>query len=341
MSMEAKALEAIVCGACWPHGRGDEEKRCHWCGELDWPLHRYWTCRRLDHHPSEYVQRSQKLKDLFIPGAEIDWAMCLWARGMLPMSLGRVKKDTMWPEDVVRKQTANYARMAETAEDLATDGSGGPEYIPSEIRQAGAAVAIVDGQDHDEGHFSVRDSAVQLLAVPGRQTVPRAETWAAICANGSTKNSQHRMRHIWSDSQYTVNGANKDSLEDLRKGVNGDLWSIWEQEQDANTKVLKCKAHAEKEVLQRKIPIAVYLRNALADAAADAMGELAVTSEEGQFASVWAGRAHNIALRLAVIEAEVWERAPQLVPLSTIEPTLPEVPNAGDEAMRIKNLIVE
>jgi hypothetical protein len=44
---QAAALDKVVCGAAWTHGRGGGFKRaCLWCGQDDTPEHRYWTCPR-------------------------------------------------------------------------------------------------------------------------------------------------------------------------------------------------------------------------------------------------------------------------------------------------------
>ena len=56
----------------------------------------------------------------------------------------------------------------------------------------------------------------------------------------------------------------------------------------------------------------LYLRNALADAAADCAAEIEVQGKPCAEVEMWAGVTYNIALRLAHIEAEVWEKTPKL-----------------------------
>ena len=142
---EASALDAVVCGACWHDGRGTETVACEWCGELDSPWHRHWACSRLQAHASEEVKRTQWMRDeLFSETSPQSWAACLWGRAILPMTLGRYKQEAQWADDLQARQTNNFEAMARDAEDFATDGSGGPGYVPKELKKVGSVVAIVN-----------------------------------------------------------------------------------------------------------------------------------------------------------------------------------------------------
>ena len=55
-----------------------------------------------------------------------------------------------------------------------------------------------------------------------------------------------------------------------------------------------------------------YLRSVSADAAADTAAELLISHLEGSEAETWAAITFKVALRLAILEAEVWDRTPQL-----------------------------
>ena len=304
---EASALDAVVCGACWHHGRQGLERTCLWCGQADTPQHRYWECKRLAKHESSAVEKTNKYKATLV--AKFSWADCLWSRAVLPMTLGRWRPDTLWEDETTQKQTYNYTRMAKENHDIATDGSGGPAFVPSSLTKVGAGIAIIDLRRAESGKCIIKEVALQTSSVPGGQTVPRAELYGLIKARAAAAGAQI-PKNIWSDSEYTVKGATRDSKDKLCSGSNGDLWQLADGLEDGNLRTCKVKAHAEKEVLQGTMCPSLYLRNALADAAADASTELMVEPLACQEAEKWEGVAYNVAMRLAAIEAEVWAKTP-------------------------------
>ena len=63
------ALDAVVCGGCWFHGRGDLELRCFRCKEAeDTPWHAYRGCPELHKHQDKHVAKSNGLRPLFCAG---------------------------------------------------------------------------------------------------------------------------------------------------------------------------------------------------------------------------------------------------------------------------------
>ena len=138
----ARTLDRVVCGATWTEGRNDYHKACLWCGAEDTAKHRYWECRRLSTHDDKKIRDTNKLKEAIFPDKE--WAQCLWARAILPMTIGRWKEKQTWDEDSEQKCTTNFTELASTNIDMATDDSGGPRYVPDSIRKVGAGIAIVE-----------------------------------------------------------------------------------------------------------------------------------------------------------------------------------------------------
>ena len=114
---------------------------------------------------------------------------------------------------------------------------------------------------------------------------------------------------------FEVRGSNTESKDRLLGGTNGDLWAIRENESDTQQITKKVKAHAEAEVLNGQLNPFNFLLNLLADAAADACAELAVNTLAVQEYEKWSAIAYLIAMRLAVLQVEVDENTPDLVPL--------------------------
>ena len=52
---DAKALEAAVCGGCWPGERELRPRRCFRCGAQETKWHRYWDCPLLAAHADSEV----------------------------------------------------------------------------------------------------------------------------------------------------------------------------------------------------------------------------------------------------------------------------------------------
>ena len=124
----------------------------------------------------------------------------------------------------------------------------------------------------------------QFGGLSGPQTVPRAELWAAICANRIVSQSDSAEQWTYCDSSYTVKGINNESQEGLLKGSNGDLWKIQSDEWRPNHRIAKIKAHAEEQVMEGVMDAESYLLNAVADASADACADALVSGIAWQWA---------------------------------------------------------
>ena len=60
-----------------------------------------------------------------------------------------------------------------------TDGSGGKTHLPVGIAKVGAGVATLELDNTVEDEVAISRREGLGATVPGRQTVPRAELWAA------------------------------------------------------------------------------------------------------------------------------------------------------------------
>ena len=71
--------------------------------------------------------------------------------------------------------------------------------------------------------FHVNSLAVLLATVPGKQTVPRAETWAV--AKLAEQADQNALKRNGVDASYVVNGFAAPAAKRQREaGANGDVW---------------------------------------------------------------------------------------------------------------------
>ena len=334
---EAGALDAVICGGAWHDGRSAQSRTCFRCGGQDDPWHRYWACPKLRTHDREEVCKTNHLSKTFL--TEHHWAKCLWGRAILPMSLGRYKVQPKMQDDVSIMQTANLDEVAKRVEVIGTDGSGGLAYLTKEARKMGCAVVQVDGETSGNGKIQVKDLSIQIAELPGKQTVPRAELWAAILANRLGKTLERGCSVTHSDSLYTVRGANRECKSTLMEGSNGDLWRIQQGEQDNSQRLEKVKAHNEAGVLNGNANPYLFLVNALADASAEVSAWMNLNTLHEQELSKWESIQYCVALRLAIIEAEVWEYTPKRVLIEAEDVPLPEVPSVDEEIRKLHSQI--
>ena len=83
----------------------------------------------------------------------------------------------------------------------------------------GAAVATIR-LSNEPGGLKAHDVGISTSGTPGKQTVPRAELWAAIMAAQAAAYEQHISLHI--DAAYVVKGLQHvHRQEALRCGANG------------------------------------------------------------------------------------------------------------------------
>ena len=126
------------------------------------------------------------------------------------MSLGRYKESGADADDEDIRQTSNFDTLIRVSNQMATDGSGGPQYVPAELKRMGSAVALLQFSEQDDSRPKVKSAALQMSRVPGRQTVPRSELYALVNARRSARSPLENEKNIWSDKDI-------DQLEDDHK----------------------------------------------------------------------------------------------------------------------------
>ena len=100
---------------------------------------------------------------------------------------GRYHRSTKFIDDIQSFKTDNFEQLMSTSHMSATDGSGGPEWVPRDIRKVGAAAATIKMHENEGEPIKVLDIAFVASEVPGEQTVPRAELFGDIMANRSNE----------------------------------------------------------------------------------------------------------------------------------------------------------
>ena len=98
------------------------------------------------------------------------------------------------------------------------------------------------------------------------------------------------------------------------------MWEHWASEcNKPGCTVRKVKAHAEKDVLEKRMPIMDFLGNALADATADAMVCHQIDWVSLPAVERYEMISYLVAHRLAVLEAEYRNSLPEMVEVSKYE----------------------
>ncbi len=310
---EVKALDTVLCGGAWCGGRSQLKRRCR-CGAEENPWHRYWGCGLLeeicDQGGRPVVKETQWLASVL--GEHYAQYECLWGRAIVPHSLS-YPGPPLSTEQAEATTTPGFTAALNTTGIAYSDGSGGPKHAPSSAPAAGSGVAVVRW-DNGTTPPTVRSIDLAAAAVPGRQTVPRAELWAAcVVAKHANEGSPCVLN---SDAAYVVNtAADAAKTSRARRGANGDLWSQLarlHKGRGAPLHIAKVTAHSKPvDVLEGRVDVANFLGNHLADAAAGAAAERALHSNErAQLVERWHQRAYLIAKRLAAIESWHWQNSP-------------------------------
>jgi hypothetical protein len=170
----------------------------------------------------------------------------------------------------------------------------------------------------EDGRFVVNAVGVACSKTPGRATVPRAELWAAILAVRSA--SVGSTLAIHPDALYVHRGiiAPADGKKRLESGRNGDLWTLlFSAVREKNVKLLsrRVSSHLDGEmVLAGEVNITDFVGNLLADIGAGIPTDGSGHAAESRYMEMWEARAFLVARRLAIIEAQIWQRGEMLVP---------------------------
>ena len=332
------ALEAVVAGGATVGSRFSPPRACPRCQKPDEDaFHRYFGCVAnqeqglLDLEPA--IGKTEWLRP-FLAGAKQQqrpFEQCLWARGILPAS-----RITALVGDFEQQHVTigNFAGAAASCGEVFTDGSGGPQWIVPPLRRVGAGGAAVQlSADPLTSNEPIIVQSVGLIfaSVPGRQTVPRAETWAGSVTLAA---SPPTVRRWWVDAAYTVGGARPAARRSRTEGANGDVWVALLENIDTAPQLpgpSKVKAHLGlDDVLEGKLSFLQYFGNSLADTAADAAAARyqhpmpALREAEISFAT-----AVLVCRRLAAIEASCWQAtADSKVPMPEFDPIPVPVPVA-------------
>ncbi len=141
--------------------------------------------------------------------------------------------------------------------------------------------------------------AVLASEVPSRQTVPRAELWAT---NLVAERAQPETTCVnKADANYVVqNWEVASRREKVMATMNGDLWDRLQgttKERDVDLTIHKVDAHiAPEEVLNKGLSVEDFVGNHLADAAAVAAAERALSdSRTAAMVARWETRVFAIA----------------------------------------------
>ncbi len=332
---EAKAVDIVVCGGAWPGGRDGVQRKCR-CGQPEDAFHKYWACPLIEDIGAvdgyEMVASTQWLRDEF--QGELGRYQCLWGRGILPRSLADIGPRPQ-PDNIKYRSVGNFDDVVREAGVVYSDGSGGPAHAPRGAPHAGSGLAAITWRSGDgQQGPCVAEVALRGAGVPGRQTVPRAETWAACIAEESIP--VRRSIVLAADASYVVNGLKDSTSKDkLRKGKNGDLWNRLLSRLGSSNGLLvpiKVRAHTRPDELAAGTgTIEEVIGNHLADAAAGAAAEDALSrSDAARAIARWEQRAFCITRRLALIETWHWKQgkvtmAPPAPLLEWTEPQVYEV----------------
>ena len=143
--------------------------------------------------------------------------------------------------------------------------------MPIHLAAFGAATfnyAVKDGKPH---FFDFQCIGGQ---VPGEQTVPRAETWAAIVL--MTRLNSNAVARLGIDAAYVTLGAGNRLK--LIKGKNGDLWELFFlvfELRTVETHVFKVAPHMEDAGNQAVEEYVAFICDIVGNALADEAAELA------------------------------------------------------------------
>ena len=101
-------------------------------------------------------------------------------------------------EEVRGFASSNFSRLAWEMEEYATDGSGGPSDIPTDLKTVGAGVALVHF-DKEAEDLPI-ECATMFANPPGKQTVNRAELYGLILGGEASDT----LRTAYTDSSYSI-----------------------------------------------------------------------------------------------------------------------------------------
>ena len=326
-ALRAAALQTANAGGSTVGSRYNPPRPCPRCGACnETARHRYFDCtdntsaELLSFEPS--LTKTQWIGELWGKPTGQSLEPCLWGRGILPADHSHNLATAAESKFVI---AGDFVAAAHASGTIYTDGSGGPKIAAAALRRVGAGAAAFHASTSADGTVHLDHIGLVFSQTPGKQSVPRAETFAGVQALSAAEPGF--VRAWWSDASYTVKGA--EQLHRRQAGSNGDVWVSLGAQLDRHPGLLptKVKAHTTlDDVVAGTIPFEHYFGNGLADVAAGCAAEIFQEQEPVlREAERWFGIAIGLNWRIATIEARCWQAAAAAkVPLPILPP-IPEV----------------
>ena len=194
------------------------------CGcSIETALHRYYECPLLSDPELDNEDNTLKRTKWLVPQAKAETQQqpCYWFRGLIPAQ-PRTDDEPTIERPVVTK---GFEEIALKTHSVYTDGGGAPRWVPRACARVGAGAATMNlHKGSPQEPAQITELAVMTSKVPGRQTVPRAETQAV--ADSWDLIRPETQLDYWIDASYVVNQF----PQQLQVGPqtlladNGDIW---------------------------------------------------------------------------------------------------------------------
>ena len=339
-------LDAIVAGGSSAGCKLQRNRACPRCGELvETSRHRIYECT---HNSSPMAAKYPWLgKTSWLVGQAREASFkpeVFWMRGLISHSMAGAiveeyqnSKEELWWSAGAPPCGGNEGRRCE----LFTDGSGGPRFVHKSIQQVGAGAAWLNIATTGEGADYIESVGIVCSSVPGRQTVPRAETHAPLCVRRVLQHSHARgcaAFDAWeADATYVTSGVAKHLArangQSLATGVNGDVWSQLEGMVDDGSLPVPVKVKAHTSLAEASLSTRSwidFLGNSLADCAAGAAAATLIPD------GIWLKeleraerRAFHVLIRAASAEALAKEFADTVPQEYELHPRVAQVTTAA------------
>jgi len=279
--------------------------KCPYCQaegiEHPWK-HLAWECPHVQALPDEHIQTTNNL--CRFAGLGCDNQPILWLRGLLPSTL-------TFDTTAVPEELNDYYRCSHLPEQLpfaipagaitATDGSGGIHSKDPRLRRCTWSVVVL-GMEGDLLFWAGG-------ALPGRQTVPLAELFAAKMANLLTTNpSTHVL-----DAKYVCRGIRRGCMH--QHPTNTHAWAQLWQAITARGTILTpiwIPSHLENgELEQHGVSQLQFLANAVADhVCTHFQAQVTVPDYVLQGVEFYSGRSYLVLQRLFTVAMFMADQRP-------------------------------
>jgi hypothetical protein len=244
MHEEAKALQTVILNKSWTAGRRHQEgltkeeegedASCTRCGAAyEDEVHRRWECKDNDNINHWAMKETKYMKGL---ARQERHHGCYWLKGIIPRGKVSYNEDR-WNDytNCTAKVTGNFEEILNKQVKAGTDGAEASDKTKAAMSVTAAAVVI---DDDGETIASLE------MQVPGRQTIPRAETWAVICL--ADKMEKDSTKEVFIDNASVVEGLLQLGEKKWTNGTNGDLWKLLDltvKEKNITINPIKVKSH--------------------------------------------------------------------------------------------------